>query len=232
VRPLSRVWGFDGAEPRVPAPAAITAALENVGFDKLEVIDASHVRKAVPALEIDLASIGQGYTVGRLAAILEQLGIADYLVEIGGELMARGQKPGGEPWRIGIEEAGPGHAATVSALALPPDRPTAAVTSGTYRRYFEEGGRAYSHILDPRTGRPVDHALSAVTVLHSDPTLAGAWATALLCLGPERAAAVAERERLAAVLSVETGASLEQRTTTAFRERWDLASRQPRRLPR
>ncbi|HET8698707.1 MAG TPA: FAD:protein FMN transferase, partial [Gammaproteobacteria bacterium] len=103
VRPLVHLWGFDGDEPRVPAAADIAAALADVGLDKLEIVDDHTVRKLRPSVEIDMASIGQGYTVARLAQVLEGFGIRSYVVEIGGELLARGRKPGGQPWRIGIE---------------------------------------------------------------------------------------------------------------------------------
>ena len=107
VRPLVRLWGFDGDEPHVPTATEIESARERVGFDKLEIPSATEVRKTVPGIEVDMSSIGQGYTVSRLAAVVEGFGIDDYVVEIGGELRARGQKPGREPWRLGVEDPSP-----------------------------------------------------------------------------------------------------------------------------
>jgi thiamine biosynthesis lipoprotein len=139
----------------------------------------------VARLALDMASIGQGYTAGRLADLLERNGSTAYLAEIGGEVVARGLKPDGSAWRIGIEnpvadaEAGP-------ALRMPPEARTAVVTSGSYRHYFEADGRRFGHIIDPRTGSPVEHALVAVTVVGNDGATAGAWGTALLCLGAGR----------------------------------------------
>jgi thiamine biosynthesis lipoprotein len=201
IRPLVRAWGFDAEAPAVPAPAAMEAARAAVGLDKLELVDSSRVRKSVPELEIDMASIGQGYTAGRLAALLEEHGSAGYLAEIGGEIVARGSKPDGSAWRVGIEnpvagvDPGP-------ALRLPPSASTAVVTSGSYRQYFEVDGRRLGHIIDPRTGWPVEHALLSVTVVGGDAATAAAWGTALLCLGPAEAAAVAERENIAALFWV------------------------------
>ena len=103
VRPLVRAWGFDGENPAVPPAAVIEAARALVGLDQLELIDASHVRKRSPELEVDMASIGQGYTAGRLADLLELHGNTAYLAEIGGEVVTRGSKPGATPWRIGVE---------------------------------------------------------------------------------------------------------------------------------
>jgi thiamine biosynthesis lipoprotein len=201
VRPLVRAWGFDADVPAVPAPAAMEAARVAVGLDKLELVDATRVRKRVAALEVDMASIGQGYTAGRLAELLEQHGSAGYLAEIGGEIVARGTKPDGSVWRIGIEN--PVESIQASpALRLPPSATTAVITSGSYRQYFELDGRRFGHILDPRTGWPVEHALLSVTVVGDDAATAAAWGTALLCLGPVEAAAVAEREHVAALFWV------------------------------
>jgi thiamine biosynthesis lipoprotein len=201
VRPLVRAWGFDAEAPAVPAPAALAAARAAVGLDKLELVDATRVRKRVAALEVDMASIGQGHTAGRLAALLEQHGSAGYLAEIGGEIVARGTKPDGSAWRVGIENPSGGIQAA-PALRMPPATTTAVVTSGSYRQYFDVDGRRFGHILDPRTGWPVEHALLSVTVVGDDAATAAAWGTALLCLGPVEAAAVAARENVAALLWV------------------------------
>lgn len=201
VRPLVRAWGFDGEAPAVPAPAAMEAARAAVGLDKLEILDSTRVRKRVAELEIDMASIGQGYTAGRLAALLAQHGSTGYLAEIGGEIVARGAKPDGSPWRVGIENPS-GDVRVAPALRLPPAATTAVITSGSYRQYFELEGRRFGHILDPRTGWPVEHALLSVTVVGADAATAAAWGTALLCLGPTEAATVAERENVAALLWV------------------------------
>lgn len=201
VRPLVRAWGFDADEPAVPGPAAMDAARTAVGLDKLEIVATTRVRKTVPDLEVDMASIGQGYTAARLAALLEQHGSTRYLAEIGGEIVARGTKPDGSVWRVGIENPIPGVEAG-PALRMPVSASTAVITSGSYRQYFEVDGRRLGHVIDPRTGWPVEHALLSVTVVGDDAATAAAWGTALLCLGPVEAAAVAERENVAALFWV------------------------------
>ena len=198
VRPLVRAWGFDGDTPAVPTAEAIDEARARVGLDKLELVDATRVRKTVPTLELDMASIGQGYSSGRLADLLEQHGSTAYLVEIGGEVVARGSKPDGSVWRVGIENPVPG-TGIGPALRIPPAGRTAVITSGSYRHYLEADGRRFGHIIDPRSGSPVEHALVSVTVVGDDAATAAAWGTALLCLGPGAAAATAERESLAAL---------------------------------
>ncbi len=218
VRPLVHAWGFDGDAPAVPAPAAIDAARATVGLDKLTLLDPMRVRKNVAALAVDMASIGQGYTAGRLADVLEQHGSTAYLAEIGGEVVARGTKPDGTAWRIGVEnpvgtEAGP-------TLRMPPAARTAVVTSGSYRHYLEVDGRRFGHIIDPRSGWPVEHALLAVTVVGSDAATAAAWGTALLCLGPDAAAATAERENLAALFWIGRDGNAILERSRAFEEHW------------
>jgi thiamine biosynthesis lipoprotein len=190
-----------------------------VGLEKLIIVDDGHVRKLDPELEIDMASIGQGYTVARMAAVLEQHGVANYLAEIGGELAGRGAKPDGRPWRVGVENPdAPGDSA--EALALPADRSTAVVTSGTYRHFFEADGKTYGHIIDPRTARPVEHALVAVTVVGPDATVAAAGGTALRCVGPDEAMRTADRLRIAALLNVHVGGHVDVRRTAQFEVDW------------
>ena len=229
VRPLVHAWGFDGDSPAVPASAVLAAAREIVGMDKLELIDATHARKTVAGLALDMASIGQGYTAGRLAELLERNGSTAYLAEIGGEVVASGLKPDGSAWRIGIENpladggAGP-------ALRIPATARTAVITSGSYRHYFEADGRRFGHIIDPRTGWPVEHALISVTVVGNEGATAGAWGTALLCLGPDAASVTAEREGLAALFWVGDDAAapvLEQ--SRAFAAEWRELLDEPRR---
>ena len=170
-----------------------------------------------------MASIGQGYTAGRLADLLELHGSTAYLAEIGGEVVTRGTKPGATPWRIGVEN--PVSAAAPSAPARRFEcrrrSRTAAITSGSYRHFLEADGRRFSHIIDPRSGWPVEHALLSVTVVGPDAALAAAWGTALLCLGPAAAPATAEREQLAALFWIaadDQSATLE--LSRAFTDEW------------
>jgi FAD:protein FMN transferase len=219
VRPLVHLWGFDGDNPHVPTDDELAAVRDVVGFDGVEIVDDENVRKASGGVQIDMSSIGQGYTVGRLASVAERFGLTNYLVEIGGELIGRGRRPDGTPWRVGIE-----HPETpervLRALELPTDRTTAVITSGSYRHYFEDHGSAYGHIIDPRTGRPAQHSLVSVTVTGTDPARAAAWATALLCLGPDDAALATEHETLSAALVVRTKDGFELRPSLAFARAW------------
>lgn len=222
VRPLFNLWGF-GDEFRVPGDDEIAAVMAVVGMDKLTVEDQSHLSKQTPALAVDVSSIAQGYTTAQLAQALEAMGIEDYLVEVGGELLVKGGKPDGEPWRVAIERPLPGEREIQKVVAIEPGGPVSVVTSGTYRHYYDQNNRRYSHILDARTGEPVTHDLLSATVIHPDPTLADAWSTALLCMGTEAALAAAEKENLAVLLIEDAEGSLREVVSPAFAsERWRL----------
>ena len=169
-----------------------------------------------------MASIGQGYTVGRISDVVEGLGLRNYLFEIGGELAGRGTRPDGKSWRVGIENPDKVDA-PLRALSLPADRLTAVITSGSYRHNFTERNRVYGHILDPRTGRSVEHDLVSVTVTGAVAARTAAWGTALLCLGPAQAFDTADREQIAAIFILKTSAGFEVRQSKAFGDSWGQA---------
>ncbi len=185
VRPLVDLWGFGPAPitATVPDPDRIEALKKTVGFDKIVLGPGSTLEKR-GEVTLDLASIAKGYGVDALAALIRGEGCRDFLVEIGGEVVAAGQRPGGGPWKVGINTPRPEASATevYRAVALS-DR--AMATSGDYRNFFEADGRRYAHILDPRTGYPATGGVASATVLAPDCTLADGLATALCVMGPE-----------------------------------------------
>jgi thiamine biosynthesis lipoprotein len=146
-----------------------------------------------------LSAIAKGYAVDQVADALRGLGYGDFLIELGGEVRAQGRRPDGAFWRVAIERP---DSALRAVFEVVPLRDFALATSGDYRDYYELGGRRISHTIDPRTGRPVEHALASVSVLHPDAVHADALATALTVLGPEAGYALAEREGLAAYFIV------------------------------
>lgn len=222
VRPLFELWGFSD-EFRVPAPEEIAATLATVGMDKLTVVEGTHLAKMEPDLGIDVSSIAQGFSTAEIARSLEELGIHDYLVEVGGELLVKGGKPNLEPWRVAVERPLPGERAIQKIVEVDPGAPLSVITSGTYRHFYDQDDRRYSHILDARTGEPVQHDLLSVTVVHPDPTFADAWATALLCLGPEDALRVATERGLAVMLIEADGQDLLETYSPAFEDnRWRI----------
>ncbi|WP_108913084.1 FAD:protein FMN transferase [Achromobacter insolitus] len=197
VGPLVNAWGF-GPHQRAfepPSPSAIEAARTRCGWRRVQ-LDAQHQAALQPGgAYLDLSSIAKGYGVDRAAMALDALGITQYLVEVGGELRARGKRPDGQPWRVAIEvpDASDDH-----ALALPL-RDHSIATSGDYRRHAGNGDERYAHTIDPRTGLPVRNGLASVTVLHPGCMQADALATALTVLGEEEGLAYARRHELAAL---------------------------------
>ncbi|HDP93782.1 MAG TPA: FAD:protein FMN transferase [Candidatus Aminicenantes bacterium] len=226
IGPLIRLWGFGpGGERRIPTIEKIQFNLERCGGRYLDVcLEPPALRKKIPELECNLSSLAKGYGVDRLAAMLDQWKITDYLVEIGGEVRARGERPGGGPWQIGVME--PEKAGGVRRVVRLKDLSMA--TSGDYQNYFEVDGIRYSHTIDPRTGHPVRHNLASVTVVADTCMIADAWATALLVMGPVKAKKLALERSLCVFLVERSGREYREFMTPVFRELLvDSGSRQP-----
>ncbi len=197
VGPLVDAWGFGpaGLPERTPSAETLAELRARVGPDRL-VVDAGggSVAKVRPDVACDLSALAPGWAADRIAAALEALGHHDFIVDIGGEVVARGRRVDGTRWRVAVESPGR-ERDHVLVLAL---EDVAVATSGDYRNvYTDEAGRRRSHLIDPRTGEPVAHELASVTVVHPEGVWADALATAMLVMGPEPAWMLATRERLA-----------------------------------
>ncbi|MBZ9611113.1 FAD:protein FMN transferase [Rheinheimera maricola] len=215
VGPLVELWGF-GARGRItqaPEPAIIAQTRAAVGYDKLQ-LSSEGLYKAEPTLAVDLSPIAKGFGVDQVAAILEQHSIVNYLVEIGGEMRLKGAKPDGKPWKIAIEKPLTTERATQRIL-VPGDIGVA--TSGDYRNYFEEDGVRYSHLLDPRSGKPISNRTVSVTVLHPSCMTADGYATALNVMAADDAIAFAEQHQLAVLLVQKTDVGFTELTSSAFK---------------
>ena len=219
VKPIFDLWGFSRHEGRVPTQDEIDAVLAHVGMPLLELDTANlRLRKKDPKLKIDLSSIAQGYGVGLVARKIESLGVHDYLVEIGGEMIVKGRKKSWPyHWQVSIEKPNPFTREVQKVVEVREVQGTAIMTAGTYRNFFEDQGRSYSHIINPKTGRPVTHHLVSVTVMHDDPTWADAWDTALLCVGEQEAARIADAESLKVLLIYKGSDRFEEHLSKAFR---------------
>lgn len=219
VAPLVALWGFGPGRTRArpPEAAQVEALLPRLGADGIAVrAEPAALRKARPWLSLDLSGVAKGFAVDAVARRLAAQGVEDFLVEVGGELRARGAAPGGGAWRVGIERPEPGARRIGWVVGL---ADAGLATSGDYRRYFEWQGRRYSHVIDPRSGYPVEHDLVSVSVLAPEAAYADAWATALLVLGPEAGWRVAEREGLAVLFVRGRDERLEVRATPAMERR-------------
>ena len=197
VAPLMRLWGFAQSDSLAhkPSGAAIQAALQQVGYQKLQLqAQPRAIRKQIPTLQVDVAGIAQGYTVDRLADYLEQQGIQHYLVELGGELRAKGLNSQQKIWRIAIEKPTERLQQAQQGIAL---QDAALTTSGNYRDFFEAQGKHYSHTIEPQTGHAVSHSLASVSVVAKNAVTADAYDTALMAMG-DKAQYFAEQRQLAA----------------------------------
>jgi thiamine biosynthesis lipoprotein len=217
VGPLVDLWGF-GPEyraRRVPNDAVIERVRESVDYRHVQIDpSAGAIRKRHSRTQVDLCAIAKGYGVDRVAMVLDRHGIHDYLVEIGGELRARGTTAAGRRWQVGIERPVEGKHVLGEIVAL---ENRAIATSGTTEDFFEQDGRHYSHIIDPMTGRPVEHPAMAASVVADTTMEADAWATALVVLGSERGYSLAQARGLAALFVTASGPTFDVRVTDAFR---------------
>jgi thiamine biosynthesis lipoprotein len=204
VGPLVDLWGFgpDPARRAVPGADEISAARARVGWRKVQLdVPNSRARKEA-GVRVDLSSLGKGRGVDRVAEFLDSQGITNYLIDLSGKLRARGRNAAGRPWRVAVENPGPddpsGQPAITSEVVELRDASIA--TAGDYRRYFEIGGRHYSHIIDPRTGFPVTHATASATAMARDCMTADALATVFMAMPPDAALRLATEQRTAILL--------------------------------
>ncbi len=219
VQPLMDLWGF-GRHKRTtepPSEQTLRKVRESVGFDKLQLRgEPPAIRKTIPELTIDLSAIAKGYAVDKVADFLESLGALHYLVEIGGEIRAKGRNAQNQPWRIGVERPTPGVREAHRVFAV---GETGVATSGDYRNFIDLGERRYAHIIDPATGYPVPLSESAVTVIHPQTMTADALATALMVMGPQQGLRFADEHGLAVLFVSRDKGAYRERASAAFTKR-------------
>ncbi|TPV95704.1 MAG: FAD:protein FMN transferase [Myxococcales bacterium FL481] len=215
ISPLVDAYGF-GPGTATDDPAERARLRDLVDYQQLELVAPDGVRKAAAGVACTLSAVAKGYAVDRVAERLEARGVANYMVEIGGEVRVAGRRADGSRWRLGIERP------AADALAAPRVQRTleidagALATSGDYRNYREVDGRRVSHTLDPRTGAPITHTLASVSLVHRHAMYADAYATALNVLGPDAGMEMAERLGLAALFLVRRGDRFEEKMSSAF----------------
>jgi len=192
--PLVNLWGFGrkGTVSTVPDEREIRQALAQVGFDRIVMEPSGTLSKMDPGVTLDLASIAKGFGVDAIARLLGDNGFAHFLVEIGGEVYARGRRKDGNTWRVGINRPDK-QAAFNDVYRAVPLMDRAMATSGDYRIFFQIDNQTYGHILDPRTGRPVTNGVVSATVVAANCTVADGLATALMVMGPEEGVALVNR---------------------------------------
>lgn len=187
VAPLVNAWGFGFKNAETISNTLIDSLRQFVGMDKIELKN-DVIVKSDPRVMLDFSAIAKGYAVDVVGNLLHRLGCRNYMVEIGGEVVAKGVNQHKAVWRIGINEPNddePLSSANFQAIIQLPDK--AVATSGNYRNFYEKDGKKYAHTIDPSTGYPVDHSLLSATVVAKDCMTADAWATAFMVLGIEKA---------------------------------------------
>ncbi|MDE0589135.1 FAD:protein FMN transferase [Halocynthiibacter sp. C4] len=196
VGPLIDLWGFgaNGPSANMPTERAIADAMTTNGVGGDLLVNGNALSKSAAETEIYVSALGKGHGVDRVAASLRKLGLNDFMVEIGGDLVTSGLNAESKPWQIGIEKPTLIERAAQKVIGA---SNYGVATSGDYRNYFERDGVRYSHILDAQTGMPVTHATASATVFAENAMLADAWSTAMLVLGRERGLEVAEEFDLA-----------------------------------
>ncbi len=202
-------------QARVPSENEIKETLQRVGDQYLEIdSDRQTVTRKAPVF-VDLSSIAKGYAVDQAGAKLESLGVTSYMVEVGGEVRIKGEKPGGSLWSIAVKEPDlmPGSVNTV----VQADGKGIA-TSGDYLNYFEVGGQHFSHLINARTGWPEQHNLASVVVIDDTTAMADAWATMFMLVGEEQGLKIAEQQALAVWFIYHTADGFETMNTRQFEQ--------------
>lgn len=190
--PLIALWGFSSASDHleIPSDKEMRAALQLTNIHAIEVqTDPPALKKNNPQVSINVASVTEGYVMDLLVSKLKQRGLKNFLLEIGGEVAAIGHAPDGRPWQVGLQAPDAAKGEILEAIPL---ADTCISTSGSYRHRYEKNGQTYSHLIDPRTGKPIEHHLVSVSVIHPSCSLADGYATALMILGPQKGREVAQ----------------------------------------
>lgn len=215
VGPLVNLWGFGAEEGALeaPDPTEIEAVKARIGWQKILFEQQNGAILQPGGLYIDLGSIAKGFAVDKVGEYLTKQGYGAWLVEIGGELSGRGRKPDGTPWRVAVERPIEGMREVGRIVELDG---LSIATSGDYRNFRELDGERVSHLIDPRTGRPVPHEVASVSVITDNCMKADALATALTVLGPEEGMAFAEEHELAVLMIVRDQGELVEHTSKAF----------------
>ena len=215
VGPLVNLWGFGPEDHgyQVPSEEQIEKRKKYIGYKNIRLKENPFaVKKLISEIYIDLSSIAKGFGVDKVSSFLDENNIQNYMVEIGGEVRTKGKKSKNGFWRIGIQYPdGSNRIAKVVKL-----HDLSMATSGDYYNFFEINGKKYSHTIDPRTGKPVEHNLVSVSVITSQCMSADGLATALLVLGPVEGFNFALKEKLPVIMFINENEKFVEKFTPDF----------------
>lgn len=191
IGPLVSAWGFHYKKELEMTQEMVDSIRQLVNYQNIEIVD-DKVVKANPNMTLDFNAVAQGYTTDLIGKFLESKGIYNYLVDVGGEIMARGTKPNSDLWTIGIEKPAEKFNSERSVQIKIQLKDKGIVTSGNYRKYIEKDGVRYSHSINPKTGYPVEHNLLSATVIADNAAWADCLATICMLVGKEKASKLLE----------------------------------------
>ena len=206
IYPLVKAWGFYDnqlVDSIVIDSLKFRNVLQFVGFDKINLIGNSLILPK--GMSLDFNSIAQGYTVDVIAQFLEGKGDSNYLVEVGGELLAKGKNADGNIWRVGVDKPTDSIYGNERFLFILDLENKALATSGNYRKFYEKDGIKYAHTINPFTAFPAQNRLLSVTVIHDNCMLADAYATAFMVMGIRKSKQFAKLHSEVEVYLVYTG---------------------------
>ena len=193
IGPLVSAWGFHYKKELEMTPEMVDSIRQLVDYHKIKIID-NKVVKANPNMTLDFNAVAQGYTTDLIGRFLESRDVRNYLVDVGGEVLARGTKPNGNLWTIGIEKPAENFDSERSVQIKINLKDKGIVTSGNYRKYIEKDGVRYSHSIDPKTGYPVEQNLLSATVIADNASWADCLATICMIVGKEKASKLLENQ--------------------------------------
>ena len=216
IGPLVSAWGFHYKKELEMTPAIVDSIRQLVGYQKVQIVD-DRVVKENPNITLDFNAVAQGYTTDLIGKFLETKGVYNYLVDVGGEIYAKGTKPNGEMWTIGIEKPADNFDSERAVQIKLKLKDKGIVTSGNYRKYIEKGGVRYSHSIDPKTGYPVEHSLLSATVIADNASWADCLATICMLVGKEKASKLLEGQGVEAYfIFVDEKGKLSAESTKGF----------------
>lgn len=222
---IVNLYGFGFKNREDVSDKTIDSLVDIIANDKCEIngTDTLWVTGKSQGIEFDFNAIAQGYSVDLLAKMFEDLDIHNYLIDVGGEVIAKGTKPNGDNWVVGIEKPAENKYSEQEVETRIYLKDKSVVTSGNYRKYYEKDGVRYSHTINPATGRPVEHSLLSVSVISNESWYADAMATAFMVMGLEKALQFIEQhpenEDIQAVYFIyDDGGKYKTYATTKFKE--------------
>lgn len=195
VAPLVNLWGFGFKKMEGVTEESVNEIRSHIGYQKVR-LEQERIIKADTAIQLDASAIAKGYSCDVVANLLRKHGCKNFMVEIGGEIVAQGENPQGKPWRIGITKPTDDNDVFTPELQAQVEiEDMGMATSGNYRQFYYKDGKRYSHTVDPHTGYPVEHNLLSATVFAGDCMTADAFATSFMVMGLEKASAFVEQQK-------------------------------------